>query len=181
MVDILVLMFFAVMGLVFLSYIIYMLWWRCVLVRRCWSLTEDVCFSLLHPRFTPQTEVSVVFAGVIKRNPSVVENECIYPRKAGVPVAVSILGWLVSFIAVSVSKLPATDLLMLPMFQGVEPRPGHDGSLWAFMWGWEERSRQERKNKWRRSGSQTVLHSAIIPLLPSLEQSDLTRMPKQKL
>lgn len=110
-------------------------------------------FPLLHPRFTPQTEVSVVFAGVIKRNPSVVENECIYPRKAGVPVAVSILGWLVSFIAVSVTKLPATDLLMLPMFQGVEPRPGHDGSLWSFHVGMrraiQAREEKQMEKKWK--------------------------------
>lgn len=33
MVDILMLMFFAIVGLVFLSYIIYLLWWSCVATR----------------------------------------------------------------------------------------------------------------------------------------------------
>lgn len=53
MVDILMLMFFAIMGLVFLSYIIYMLWWGGL----C-RIAQKMCvFPLLHPWFPLRTEV----------------------------------------------------------------------------------------------------------------------------
>lgn len=54
MVDILMLMFFAIVGLVFLSYIIYLLWWR-----RCSATRagQDVCFS------SPASLVSIMVTG----------------------------------------------------------------------------------------------------------------------
>lgn len=61
MVDILMLMFFAIMGLVFLSYIIYMLWSCCQPRRRPMRNPDDAPSSLRHPWSSSWTVVGQRF------------------------------------------------------------------------------------------------------------------------
>lgn len=68
MVDILMLMFFAIVGLVFLSYIIYLLWWSCVATRAAGAQGQHgMCvLRALHPSVLSWTMVWQRFFDILE-------------------------------------------------------------------------------------------------------------------